>query len=332
MLRAPARYFPMKHGRYDVTAGLRPLETDLGNGPADQRIFQLDADFSRYRAQKLASRAERLEKYFPKPISLPPEARETVVRFMAERLVREYPEQFSLSPFPEGGATLHCRLTDEKLAFSRNWELLQAATHAEVVPAYRCALDALAGQIQEDFAVWVREPGSAREWLGAVHLCFPNHWAAEEKVGRSFVAVHEPVAGFDRLARASESLVTSMITKGPFVRFAWGVATDDRLNHHPVPPQGVALNDWWGRAFDPSEPRLHIRVERQTLHPFSDVHAALFTIRTYFLDVSELDKAEGEPQALALAIESMSPDALRYKGLSESREAVLKWLRAGLPT
>src|SRR3954451_9336305 len=63
-VNSPARYLPFAHGRYDVAPGLSRFGRDFGNGEADCQVFQIDSDFPRYRAVKLAARAERLDKYF----------------------------------------------------------------------------------------------------------------------------------------------------------------------------------------------------------------------------------------------------------------------------
>src|SRR5690606_12959336 len=145
-------------------------------------------------------------------------------------------------------------------------------------PPYRDLFDALASQVQEDLSVWKRDTTTTmpdpqagtgefpREWMAAIHLCYANHWGAEEKIGRTFNHVHKPVAGFQKLAQAAPGLVEMMVSKGPFVRFAWGVATDRELNHHPK-------NEFQGRQFDPAKPELQLRIERQTLTSFPEVGA-----------------------------------------------------------
>jgi len=313
-LPSPARFFPLAHGTYDVAAGLRPLGTDFGNGAADARIFLFDTNQARYRASKLRARAERLDTYYPLPVRLDPELRGAATRFIAETLARESPQFFALKP-DASGFELQSVLTQERFVFSAKSELLDQETN--VAPKYRDGLDALATLVQEDVALWQRAADGA-EWLAAVHLCFPNHWAAEDKVGHAFNAVHAPVAGFERLAKAAPSLIDGIITKGPFVRFAWGVATDAELNHHP-------RAEFQGRAFDPQKPELYLRIERQTLHGFAAQQGSLFTIRTYFLNC-ETELSASERAALASAIQSMTPESLVYKGLAQSREAVLEWL------
>jgi len=157
-----------------------------------------------------------------------------------------------------------------------------------------------------------------------VHLCFPNHWAAEDKVGRTFAAIHEPVAGIGPVNRRAEHLVRTMTsaTDG-LVRFAWGLTADPRLNHHPVAPADAPPPI----RFDPARPKAFVRVERQTMWALGDTGAALFTIRTYLLDCADFSPAERED--VASAVESMTPESIAYKGLAAWKDALVAWLRSG---
>ncbi|MBI2506452.1 MAG: DUF3445 domain-containing protein [Candidatus Latescibacteria bacterium] len=400
-----ARYFPPAEGVYQVKPGFIRLGQDLGNGPADALLFQLDQSFPLFRQAKLQARAERLDKYY-QTSAYPPEVAGAVARFIIQRLAQEHPTHFQLEE-DSTGAHLHCALTAETLHFDSEHQLVgaQVAGSAPVprrrgndpgdpsrgvagqgsprgwgsgsgarasggagralgrvgtghsptppcgwdteasadralgkagmacnaptygalppTPPYTSALDALACQIQEDLAVVCRRADGS-DWLAAVHLCCPNHWAAEEKVGRDFAQVHAPVAGMGPLNQRSADLIRAMIERGPYVRFAWGLGTDTRLNHHPEPPPGIPSANWQGRHFDPETPRLFVRVERQVLWGFPQQEAALFTIRTYFRDCARLTPQERTQ--LGLAIASMSPETLAYKGLVAHRDPILEWL------
>jgi hypothetical protein len=137
------------------------------------------------------------------------------------------------------------------------------------------------------------------------------------------MAVHEPVADFERIARAGDKLVEAMITKGPFIRFAWGIATDTRLNHHPDAPAGRTLE-----RHDPETlgSNVFMRIERQTLKGFPELNAALFTIRTTFRPVAEVARDPIQRDMLREAIATMSPEALLYKGLTELQAPLVRYL------
>jgi hypothetical protein len=282
---SPARYFPIESGRYEVKPGLFKFGTDFGNGDADRQVFQIDDQFPRYHAAKMEARQERLSKYFQTHDYRPATARR-VARFILERLPLTRPSDCG----------------ENIIAASRE-----------------LGLDALACRVQEDLAAIQRD--GDRHWLAAIHLCFPNHWAAEDKIGKTFSGIHAPVAGIEPINRQADKMVDAMInaTQG-YVRFVWGIATDDRLNHHPSKERG--------RHFDPRNPRAFLRIERQTIWGFPEVEASLFTIRTYFEDLATLE--QDKRAKVISAIESMTPASLQYKGLAESRDDLLAWLRVVL--
>ncbi|MBD2020852.1 DUF3445 domain-containing protein [Leptolyngbya sp. FACHB-36] len=312
----PACYFPLANGRYEVKPGLVPLGSDFGNGAVDRCVFQIDRQFADYRQVKLQARAERLSKYY-QTYRHSPEVAGAIAHLIVDRLTHEYPTHFTLQP----SLTLACHLTGEVLLFDSNWQLQAAQSHT----SYVSALDALACQVQEDFAIVCRAVDGAN-WLSAIHLCYPNHWSAEEKIGRDFATVHAPVAGMDAMNRRSTAIVHTMIARKPMVRFAWGLSTDTRLNHHPELPVGVAAAEWQGRQFNALQPQLYLRIERQVIWGLPEQDAALFAIRTYFRDCHTVKQDAVLRSQLVSALRSMSPESLVYKGLVESRDSILVWL------
>jgi hypothetical protein len=315
-----ARYFPPSSGKYEVKPGLIPLGTDFGNGPADKLTFQFDAGFAAYRKVKQAARAERLGKYY-QTREFAPEIAGTVCRFIAHRLATEHPGLFILDE-RSGEVTLDCKLSGETLRFDPE---MRRVVGIEADPPYADPLDALAAQVQEDLAVVRRVDG--KDWACAIHLCFPYRWTVEEKVGMDFVTMHLAVPGMETFRKPG--MVTNMIKFGPFTRFVWELCTDDRLNHHHEVPPGVDPGTWRERPFDPQHAQLFLRVEREVLWGFPEQEAALLAVRVSFRNGEEIREDAKLRQPLCSAIESMSPEALRYKGLAESRDAILAWLRRG---
>jgi hypothetical protein len=171
----------------------------------------------------------------------------------------------------------------------------------------------------EDIAIVRRSPERG-DWSAAMHISAPSHWAPEEKIGQSYAATHAPVPGTERSRAAASSLVDIMVNRGPFVRFTWGLAFDNKLDCHPrhgkTPFDGKNL--WF-------------RTERQILIPLPELNAAIFLIRLHLYDARTVPT---EP--LLTALESMSPEARAYKGLTDDWESVLSWLRTAaistLPT
>jgi hypothetical protein len=292
-------YFPPAVGRYEVKPGLVRFGKPLGGGVADEHVFQIDATFPRFRANKLASRAERFGKYV-RTHRLEPRVEAAVVNFVVGRLIREHPDLFTFD-----AGTLASALTGDVLSFEGDFELCCTETRDRVEPPYQSALDAVASQVQEDLAI-VSTDGGGRHWLSALHVTAPNNWAPEEKIGGTFPAIHEPVAGMGPMNRQGDQLVRVMVEAADgLVRFAWGITWDDQLIHHPAPPPGTP----WQREFDPARPRAFLRVERQTIWGFPHLGAALFTIRPYLYDVAVIRADEMRRRNLSKAIESMTPES-----------------------
>ena len=307
-----ARYFPPRTGKYELTPGLFAFGADFGNGMADQRLFQLDTDFSHYHENKLRARAESLRKYVLTD-TVPRNVAGRLTRFVSERLAIEYPDYFVHDAEP-GGHRLHCRLTGDLLQFDQQWELRRASTPV-IGPAYLNALDALACQLQEDFAIMTLD-AQGRHRLAGVHLCAPNHWNPADKIGANLEHLHQPVPHFAQANRNPGRLAHTMVHKGPYVRFAWGLATDTRLNHHPDAPQHQDAQQWAGRHFGQNLTGVYLRVERQVIWGFPQQQAALFTIRTGFQELASLQAPER--MALAQALRNMHADSAGYKGLDEA--------------
>jgi hypothetical protein len=325
MLAQPVRYFPLEKGVYAVAPGLSTLGTPFGNGEADAKLLQFDSAFAEYRANRVRCRSERLSKYCLTD-RLAPEVARAAARLLLDRLVVEHPLHFLLS-IARPLSTLECRLTGETLVFDEALQLVEARSPSALAPPYVSAWDALCSQLQEDVAIVVAPPGQT-DWLAALHLCSPSHWAGEDKIGRAFTTIHRPIPGIEKINRAAASFVDAMINKGPYVRFVWGFGTDQRLNHHPSPPPGIAPEEWRGRKFKLNDPtsKLSLRVERQCTIGLPEVHAAIFTIRTYFIEGEMIRRDPRERELLRSALLSMTPESLAYKGLTESLADLLEWL------
>nr|WP_262918988.1 DUF3445 domain-containing protein [Tunicatimonas sp. TK19036] len=291
------------------------MNTDFGNGASDQHIFQLDHQYAHFIENKAVCRREGIGKYYVRSQEFP-DTLQAVTCYIAEKLAEEYPSQFELERSGDKYKLTNC-LRNCALRWTEEGRLLDHSIYTSVS-------DGLADQVPEDLAIW--QVHGEKDYLSTIHLCSPNHWAPADKVGRPFSFVHAPVAGMDALRRRYQPMLRSLLQPKTWVRFAWGLGTDTRLNHHPKPPPGITSQEWMGRSFDPNHPQLYVRVERQTLTGFPEVQAVLFTIRTYFEEVHQLPRPE--IQALSGAVTSMSEDALRYKGLHEDKAQLLGWLNS----
>ncbi len=323
-LKDSAYYFPLENGRYEVKPGMMPFGSNFGNHEVDNYLFQIDSNYHKYREVKLAARNSSLTKYY-QTCNYSNSVARAVAQLIINRLTQEYPQYFNCVHH-DNHLVFHSQLTQETLYLNANLELLKyESLNKKIFPSYVSTLDAFAAQIQSDIVVMSRNK-NGDNWMSAIHLCYPNYWAAEEKIGKDFATVHLPVAGIEKINQRAKAIVNTMIKRKPMVRFAWGLSTDTRLNHHPQPPSGVTLKQWQGRDFDRKNPRLFLRIERQVIWGLPEYDAAIFTIRTYFRDCRVIKKNVVLNDKLFSAIESMTPESLNYKGLRESKSDILAWL------
>lgn len=298
------KYLPFLHGPYSVAPGLVPVARQ--EHAWDRRLFQIDAEYDRFLVNKRQCRLENIHKYYLES-DLPADTRKTLNDYLLHQLLAEYPERFDLSVTNNHNALRNLH-TGEVV----NWTL--AGMELTGGP-YNSLFDALCSQVQEDIAVV--QLTATGDWLAAIHLCAPNHWSPAEKIGQPFDSIHLPVPGMEKTMLHYRKMLESVVRKGPFTRFAWGMATDNRLNHHPEPPPGIDIAAWQGRSVG-RDAQLFIRTEKQNTIGFPSVNAFLFTIRTYFYAVETFSVAE--KTALHAAVCGMSEEALRYKGMNGLQE------------
>jgi dimethylamine monooxygenase subunit A len=186
----------------------------------------------------------------------------------------------------------------------------------------------------EDFAA-IDGLDATIPWIAA---CLPSHWAPQDKVGRHFTEVHQPVADNTLLLRASEGLMRMVCGPDRWERFVWNVTRHPRLNAHP---DCVDQSPWQPDAFsDAQAPQAWWRTERQTFVPVGDGRHAMFTIAVDTVPLAHAIDTPSRARQLHDAVASMSDAVLGYRSLRDVRAPLLAWLReraaaappaAGLP-
>jgi len=302
-LPSPARYFPIRNGRYDVKAGLSVFPTEFGNAEQDHQVFQFDTDFQRCRDNKLAVRKQNIGEY----VCMTSDSDASVHRvntFIIEHLVKHYPDYFQRVDKGDH-FNLECSLSGNSILAHHDHTLIP--TSAQHKPAAINLFDALALELQEDLCIMHVTKETIR--LCAAHLCAANHWAAIDKLGMDMPALHAPVPGFIEQYRSPDALLHGIMNKQQaYIRFAWGISENCHFNRHP---RLSAAHSNEVRGND-----LFMRIERQILWPMSDMKTMLFTIKTLFRDCREMKHQHAhEFNPLVNAIQSMDNAALMYKGI-----------------
>jgi hypothetical protein len=336
---APPAPLPFLHGRYDVSPGMTRLAAPAA--PASNAgFFVLGPDARAYLDEKLRVLRASADAHRG---AVPDADADAVGRVLWATLLALGAEHPSwLSPEPDGALAaralgLRYALRDAARAgegvrvrrvadAAAGWEEPSAGIERWLAAGAGLAqlADAVALSMQEDWAVVRASEAPGGDAVEALHVCFPSHWDPRAKLGDHFAGVHGPVASNAVLLSAHHNIVRAMVGKGPFLRHAWGIARDARLDHHPEADGGGApLHAPAAGAPEPA----YLRVERQTTRGFPEMGRALFTIRTYVVPLTALARREpAAARALASALRGMDEGERRYKGLAADADALARWL------
>lgn len=272
----------------------------------NEKITQLDTNYAIYYQNKRHNKKNAFSRYVQDQLDIG--LTYSVTEFIIKTICDEWPECFAWEP-GEITSTLTNHLTTETLAFdTANLTLLSSS-----IEVYQNGLDALLSQIPEDLSII--ECDASFDKIRYLHLCSPNFWSAEEKIGNSFITAHEAVPGMEKINDNHSALNELLKTSGPFQRFTWGLTTNRYLNQHPK--KRNRLN---ARLFDDFN-QIFLRVERQVTVPFYKHNAYLFFIRTYVTSIKDLSKTE--KLILIKAVESMPSEITLYKGLAGKQETII---------
>ena len=236
---------------------------------------------------------------------------------MAQTLAKQY-KKISFQP-EEELYVLHNYYSNESVWVDEDLNVVQTIKSPDYwyskdrgekypVPAYKNLFDAVCSQIQEDVCILQDDQ------LVASHVCLPSWWSPEEKMRKSMKEMHKDVPGMDETSY--EHIWNACLHKGPYTRYNWTLTDTPILNQHPS--KNI------GKEFD--RENLFLRIERQVLQWFPEVHGVLFLIRTYVGDIKTMDKKQRV--TLGDIVNKMTPDELEYKGLTHYKENVVSYLNS----
>lgn len=186
-------------------------------------------------------------------------------------------------------------------------------------------LDWLGRQVQEDLLVMSGETTSGMP-LVAGHLCFPNAWCIEDKIGKSFLGIHREVPLFaEYLGRSSSLLLERLKDDRPVWRINWSIKATPRLNLMPryfyeeqQAYQHFTVENIGERSF--------LRIERQTLSRLSGTRGILFTIRTYQAPLATVVSNAEHARRIGGVVRTMPHDMLVYKSIKPYIDTLLDYI------
>ncbi len=299
------KHLALEEGAYDLKMNVRQLAPDC----------IIDVDPAAY-ARELALKDDILAgdaHYYCQALPGTEEMQWETIETLLPNMARFYPEHFALTTDGD-----RWRWTNRLLGTEMAFTLGDPAT-LPLPP-----LDWIGRQVQEDLCVMDgNDPGSP---LVAGHLCFASGWCLDDKMGRSFLAIHGPVPLFaEKIGRPADLMMQRVKAGRPTARVNWTLHPSDRLNCAPVMKKHYAAEQE-GITPENAGERYYLRSEWQTLVRYLRTNAVLFTIRTRAVPLANALAAPDDALRLATLLRTMPPAMLAYKSLSRHTETLLAYL------
>lgn len=307
----PLPYRPFRHGpKYHITMGLRTI-------PSSSWI-ELDSDYPQYHATKAARLASSRGPHCVRtaPEALP--AAEELLADLASYLPARYPSLFRRTE--TGGI--------ENLWSGESFPTTRATAKGGDTwdPMAICAR-----LVQDDLALMIPPTDGSGEYrLLAGAILLPGFWRLQDKFGMSLSAIHTSgaVPQFEtRLQRGMLNLFRRLKPEEVVARSNYFMQVDDDLAWSwSIGSEETGEAGWDTAAKDRAIEHHMFRSERQTLRRLPRTGAVVFTIRTYFVPVTEIVKEPYVPGRLASAVRSWGDDVAKYKGKQRYGKVLLEYL------
>ncbi|KAK9247001.1 hypothetical protein V1506DRAFT_533241 [Lipomyces tetrasporus] len=299
----PLPYRPFKHN-YHVTMGIRNMNW--------QEWIELDNEFLKYHKRKCERLAERREKL----VMTAPEAYDAAMELLEE--FREW--------LPARYPTLFKR-TDvgiDNLVTGESFNIAERPLKDNVDP-----MEIAAKLVQDDLAIMM--PGEdGQYYLKSACILLAGFWRLADKFGMPLSEIHTSgdVPQFkEKLQVSMERFFVRMRVDKPVVRNNYFLQTDDDLGwSRAIGPEDNDDIGWDAAEHAQDITKMHFRSERQSLRRLPKSGGVVFTIRTYFVPITELAKEPYVPGRLADGIRAWSDDVALYKGKRKFDKIVLEYL------
>lgn len=299
----PLPYRAFRYGpKYNITMGLRSV-------PHEQ-WFELDNEYPKYHAlrkQRIDERGDKVATTHPEAYPAALELLEEMANYLPER----YPSLFERIPVGlknlysgESFNIVERPLKEDPMAMCGRW-------------------------VQDDLALMIERP-DGQYYLLAGAVLLAGFWRLTDKYQMSLSRIHTSadVPSFkEKLECGMMKFFTRLKCDAMYSRNNYFIQVDDCLPwSHSIGSEDDKVVSW-GTAEDNKAIQHHFyRSERQSLRRLPKTGAILFTIRTYFLPITEVAKEDYVPGRLASAIRSWDDDVSKYKGKAKYGDVLLKYL------
>lgn len=300
----PLPYRPFRYGpKYNITMGLRSVKhTDW---------IELDNHYPRYHADKSRRIAERGSKCCKTAPEAYPAAMELLDE-LVEYLPARYPSLY--------------RRTSTGIENLWSGEIINSTMPLTEDPIQSCAR-----LVQDDLAIMI-ERSDGQYYLLSGAILLPGFWRLEDKFGMPLSEIHTSgdVPGFkEKLEKGMMNFFRRIKPEEMVARNNYFVQVDDDLAWSwSIGSEDGEEVTWNTAETNRAVEHHYFRSERQTLWRLPKSGGVVFTIRTYFLPITEIAQEKGIPGRLASAVRSWGDDVNKYKGRAKYGDVLLEYLDA----
>jgi hypothetical protein len=302
-------YFPFDDATFKMNMKVQAL--------GDKSLIEIDNQLYREElALKNALLSDEYDQYFQAEAGT--EAMQwDVVDLLLHDMVEHYPQYFELDIDDDRWSWRNCILGEEvHFVFGESGSLPLSP------------LDWVGRQVQEDLLILRGEVGSGMP-LVAGQLCFPNAWCLDDKMGKSFLGIHDNVPLFvEYLGRSSSLLLERLKIDRPVWRVNWSIKATPRLNQIPR----FSFEEQQAYQYFTVEnigEQCFLRIERQTLSRLPRTGAILFTIHTYQTPIAEILRNAEQAHRMAGVIRTTPQELLVYKNIEPYVDVLLSYIESG---
>lgn len=188
-------------------------------------------------------------------------------------------------------------------------------------------LDWVGRQVQEDLILL--DPSMV---VKAGQLCFPSGWDLDEKFGKHFLAVHEPLPRVTNpMIETAGKFIERLPVGKTFQRNNWGFRVCRQLDLSSRHSKAYA--EQLTRVASSLTPatvgdNIYIRIEHQTLSRLPLSGCVLFTIHTYQSLLGEEVKAAGRAKTLHSFLKDVPEELQQYKLIRPYWAVMLDYLKS----
>ncbi|KAI5455999.1 hypothetical protein BGZ63DRAFT_367985 [Mariannaea sp. PMI_226] len=299
----PLPYRAFRYGpKYNVTMGLRSIQPE--------EWIELDNQFPKYHAEKKA----RIEERGSKCVATHPDAYPAAMELL-EELVNYLPARYP---------TLYKRTP---VGIDNVWS--GESFNIVETPLKEDPMAICARLVQDDLALMIEKP-DGQYYLLAGAILLAGFWRLSDKYGMSLADIHTS----GDVPHFREKLETGMMKFFKRIRpetfytrnnyfiqvddalaWSWSIGSEDEPTvSWSTAEKNKPINNHWFRS------------ERQSLRRLPKTGAVCFTIRTYFLPVTDMAKEDYVPGRLASAVRSWDSPVSVYKGKEKYGDVLLEYL------